>query len=172
MSVLLKIPLPYKGVFDGGAISGDCTIPSSEQAGQSFHIRWCHSLQKICQQYTVCLVCSSPGLPTIQFMIACSKMELAASNQKLNGRKVWEQGHIYIYSTKCFLSHGRCTLNVTLNNVRLFLLWYWYYIGSGKSILSYALRTDMWSDKVGPSSCPGFRNLQTLEDWEHRYKPT
>lgn len=38
MSVLLKIPLPYKGVFDGGAISGDCTIPSSEQAGQSFYI--------------------------------------------------------------------------------------------------------------------------------------
>ena len=43
-------------------------------------------------------VASFPGLPTIQFLIACTMQKLdsgkAASDQKLDGGKAWEQSYM------------------------------------------------------------------------------
>ena len=44
-------------------------------------------------------VASFPGLPTIQFLMAC--IMYIASDQKLDSRKAWEQGHMYIVLSRC-----------------------------------------------------------------------
>ena len=63
-----------KGIFDGGCISGDCIIPSSEQAAKSFLLdndddviarkKFASSIQYIAGSF--------PGLLTVQFMITYS----------------------------------------------------------------------------------------------------